>query len=75
MGNLLSVRETLEPVAVAAVLRVTVVPETAVTVVPAAIPVPDTEPPTSIEEEEDADTEVTYVLPDVILPVVVTVRP
>jgi hypothetical protein len=37
------VRETLVSVAVAAVLRVTVVPDTNVTVVPAAIPVPETE--------------------------------
>ena len=41
-------RETLVPVAVAAVLRVTVVPETAVTVVPVAIPVPSTKLPTTI---------------------------
>ena len=56
----------------AAVLRVTVVPETAVTVVLAAIPVPETELPTAIVEEADV-TEVTDVLPDVVLPVVVTV--
>lgn len=36
-------RSTLAPFAVAAALRVTVVPETAATVVPAVIPAPETE--------------------------------
>ena len=54
------------PVRVAAVLSVKAVPETAVTVVPAAIPVPETELPTTIEE---ADVRVTAVLPDMVSPV------
>ena len=71
-ATVVNVRETLVPVAVVAVLKVTVVPETAVTVVPDAMPVPETELPTTIVEEADV-TAVTDVLPDVVLPVVVTV--
>ena len=65
-----NVRETLVPVSVAAVLRVTVVPETAATVVPDAIPVPETESPTLIDAEDEV--KVTLVVPEVVLPVVVT---
>ena len=70
--TLSKVRETLVPVAVAAVLRVTVVPETetAATVVPDAIPVPETESPTLIDAEDEV--KVTLMLPEVVLPVVVT---
>ena len=53
----------------AAVLSVKAVPETAVTVVPAAIPVPETELPTTTEV---ADVRVTDVLPDVVAPVRIT---
>jgi len=68
--TLSNVRETLVPVAVAAVLRVTDVPETVATVVPDAIPVPETESPTLIEAEDEV--KVTLVVPKVVLPVVVT---
>jgi len=67
------VRETLVPVAVAAVLRVTVVPETAVTVVPVAIPVPLTERPTTIVPNNRLV--VVTLLPAVVLPVVTTLLP
>jgi hypothetical protein len=69
-GVVPNVRETPVPDAVAAVLRVTVVPETAVTVVPAAMPVPKTEQVAIIEV---ADATVIDVVPDVVVPVVATV--
>jgi len=55
---------------VAAVLRVTVVPVTFVTVVPTAMPVPETELPTTTEEA--SVTSLTSSSPDMVLPVVVT---
>ena len=67
---LTNVRKTLVAVAVAAMLIVTLVPETAVTVVPVTIPVPLTELPTTIVELAKAT--VIAVLPNVVLPVVNT---
>jgi len=78
-ATVVKVRETEEPELVAAVLSVTVlvaadVPTvTATTVVPEAIPVPDTVLPTTIEEA--GVTDVTVVLPEVRVPVEVVTTP
>jgi hypothetical protein len=60
--------------AVAAELKVTVLSDalTSVTIVPLAMPEPDTVPPTEIFATSADDTEVTMVLPEVRVPVMVT---
>ena len=71
--TVVKVKETAVPGLVAAVLSVTVLVAvdkptvTATTVVPEAIPVPDTVLPTTIEEADDTDS--TVVLPEVKVPV------
>ena len=72
-ATVVNVRETLVPSTVAAVLSVTVVPETATTVVSAAMPVPETELPTTTEDAEV--TAVTEVLSLLVVPVVLVTIP
>ena len=78
-ATVVNVKETAVPGMVAAVLSVTVLVAvdeptvTATTVVPEAIPVPDTVLPTTIEEADATD--VTVVLPEVRVPVEVVTTP
>jgi hypothetical protein len=74
--TVVKVKETaVSGLVVAALLSVTVLVEvdTATTVVPDAIPVPDTVLPTTIDEAEVTD--VTVVLPEIRVPVEVVTTP